>query len=208
MVAQALELNVCGSAASGLVLHKWVLHLRGHSSQEEAPADGSSLGSDEAAAINDKEEEEKQSDSEPAGDFAEPDQEADFGNDGLHMQREKRIIELNVEYETKTTEHVWHVRFLPGKSSEVFNLHSLEPWELHYANVIELDFKARGSIFMLLLVADVATGALHIDVGIWCIWLRLQAESVVRQFADNKSDKLPVEAVKMSKKNVPKISSG
>ena len=117
---RALESNVCGLAAPGLALHERVLHPRGHKDgctfEEEAPADGgSSSGSKEAAAMDVEEEEEKEdkdevSDSEPAGEFAEPEKESDFGNDGLRMPKERRVIKPTVEYGTRPTERARHAR--------------------------------------------------------------------------------------------------
>ena len=134
---------------------------------EEAAIDGgSSSDGDEAAAIDTEVEEEGEdqaSDSEPAGKFADVDRESDFGDDGLRMSRDRQVVKPAVEYGTKPTERARHARFLPGEAGEVFDLHSFKPWELHYTDVIELDFKARGGIFMQLLVADVATGGLRVE---------------------------------------------
>ena len=167
--AQVLESNACGWAAHGQALHGGVPHSRGHADgcsfvEEAADSEGSlSDEADEAIDAEVEEEEEDASDSEPAGDFADVTRESDFGDDGLRKPKQRQVIKPAVEYGTKPTERARHARFLPGKSGEVFDLHSLEPWELHYTDVIELDFKARGGIFMLLLVADVATGGLRVE---------------------------------------------
>ena len=119
-VARVLESNVCGLAAPGLALHERVLRPRGHKDgctfEEEAAADGdSSLGSEEAAAIDaevEEEGEDEMSDSEPAGEFAEPAKESGFGDDGLRMPKERRVIKPTVEYGTKPTERARLARFL------------------------------------------------------------------------------------------------
>ena len=86
------------------------------------------------------------------------------------------------KYKTQPTKVRQHACFIPGRE-ERCKLDMIEPWELSFWDIIEIDFEDHSSKHLFLLGSDAASGRLHIK-ALKC-----------KDKAGNKFDEMAVEEV-------------